>query len=286
MLQNITRIIQNLIIICALLASSFPTSAHADSTNTTTSPHIVIGSIQAGDSASARNEVIEIWNMSDAPVDITGWAIGYFSSTATLASTSAQLVKFSSEDLATHLMLEPNSRETIVSKDYASAYGIDASAFQFASTLTYDKSAIELVDANGATVDLVGWGTNARYEGSPANIMTATTNIIRPSEDTNNNAADFDLAQQQSLQYTYGHIFEIVDVCLNIPDIQELVPDGMVASNGNCSVPDVCPNIDGPQAIIPEGDELRGGKCLPIFIAQPLQITELLPNPAGADGGR
>jgi hypothetical protein len=223
--------------------------------------------------------------MSDTSVDITGWSIGYFSSTATAISLPSQLVKFSSSDPTVHLVLDPNTREAIVSKDYAAAYAVDLSAFQFSSTLTYDKSAVELIDASGSPIDLVGWGTNARYEGSPAKIMSVTSNLIRSSGDTNNNSADFDLAQQQGLQYTYGHISEVEDACLNIDGIQEIVPSGMVASSGNCAVPDVCPNIDGPQATMPEGDELRNGSCLPIFIAQPLQITELLPNPAGVDGG-
>lgn len=100
------------------------------------------------------------------------------------------------------------------------------------------------------------------------------------------------------------------DVCPNIDEIQTILPGGMVVSDGNCVV-DVCANLDGPQLILPEnyfrvGEEdcaldaclnlddlqmvvpvrhyLEDGNCLELenrFI----ELSELLPNAAGADTG-
>jgi hypothetical protein len=76
-----------------------------------------------------------------------------------------------------------------------------------------------------------------------------------------------------------------VDLCLNISGLQQIMPDNMdLDDNGDCVAHDECSNLPDVQADMPEsfvrGD---GGSC--VFGLLPLQVTELLPNAVGIDGG-
>lgn len=55
------------------------------------------------------------------------------------------------------------------------------------------------------------------------------------------------------------------DLCPNIPDLQLVVPSGLVVdAAGNCVPADVCPNIPGDQAEVPEGFIVDAeGDCVP-----------------------
>ncbi len=75
------------------------------------------------------------------------------------------------------------------------------------------------------------------------------------------------------------------DSCRNIIGLQISIPDNYEEnSNGDCVERDVCPNIDGAQYIIPSGYLAHiSGICVLDLV--PLELSEVLPNPKGSDGG-
>lgn len=158
--------------------------------------------------------------------------------------------------------------------------------------------------------------------------------------DTDNNFTDFERASART-SYSAGSIYELpdacrnvtgfqvdvpddytvtidgeclpppVDLCTNIPDLQEIIPLGYGSVVlGICEV-DVCSNLDGLQDSVPEDMDSMAGECVPYdacanfvgiqadvpvgFVSDgsrhctvstaSLIISELLPNAIGDDDG-
>ena len=75
------------------------------------------------------------------------------------------------------------------------------------------------------------------------------------------------------------------DSCINLEGLQLSVPEFYDSDTaGNCYERDECPNIEGVQRTMPT-DMLRNtaGDCVHDIL--PLELTEVMPNPAGADTG-
>jgi hypothetical protein len=76
-----------------------------------------------------------------------------------------------------------------------------------------------------------------------------------------------------------GEDEEETDVCPNIDEIQEEVPEGYSLVDGQCiedevEETDLCPNIDQVQTIIPDGYILVDGQCIKVGV----QIVDLCEN--------
>lgn len=279
-------------------------------------PGVKISLVQAA-GTDVKYERIDIVNMGDAPVDMTGWKLIYKSASG---ATTVPLLQFQA---ATnwHIMLDPSAYESVLSKEYVATTPVDSpvrQAVQFTAALNHTAGGVQLLDAAGQTVDMIGWGataTAAVYQGSPAPAMTATTWLKRHSA-TANNAIDFMLEPQQANRAPQvGVMYEVqdicanitgiqtdlpegyqlsgdgdcapIDVCPNLPDIQLALPDGMERdTDGNCQLIDMCVNIAGLQTDVPPGYELTApGTCEALLPVRAVTITELLPNPSGADTG-
>lgn len=297
------------ILVAAGLAVALGVSVRAEMAD---SVRIVL--VQAAGS-DAKFERIDIRNVSDQTVNITGWKLVYKSATG---GTTTPLVQFTSESHV-YLMLDTGDTESVVSKELAAAAPSGSAvhaAEQFTAGMSHTGGGVQLLDNHGAVVDMVGWGTASQVvrQGSAAAAMTNVTWLVRYAA-TNDNAVDFALESQDSVRYpvSVGALYEVVDVCTNLADIQPTIPEGYAGTDGSCQLLDVCHNLDGVQSILPDNMEYTDtGSCQPIDLclnleglqevvpigyeaserlceiviyARLLRITEVLPNPAGNDEG-
>jgi len=293
-------------IFCSLIIvvlSSYPLGALSN--------NLVISQIKVGNSSS--NRLIEIYNNSVEPIDITGWCLYYSSPNNTLPYTNLGCIVGSN----------PSTYEFITGRSYilfaSTQPGITADITVSSGLGNGTSGHAYLYDSSGNEVDRVGWGTAINPETQPI-VLDSTKVIERKSDsptdtliDTDNNMADFFNSVLRT-QYQYGSIYEVADICANIPGIQQTIPGGYTSDDqGNCNLPpvdvcmnlediqtvppyghildesgdcikDACMNIEGLQYFIPDGYKLKNeSEC--IVDLKPLMITELLPNADGSDDG-
>lgn len=273
---------------------------------------LMISQVKIGNSSTSR--LVEVYNNSAESVDITGWCLHYHSPTDVFVSPA--LGCFNGTSSAYHQFIAAKSHILLTS--IQTGLGSDISLVPGLGSGSGGH--VYLYDGNGVEIDRVGWGTASNPETKPI-IPDALKIIERKTDsslgvmvDTDNNEADFFNSVLRT-QYDYGLIYEVVDICVNIPGIQHTLPEGyMLDDNGSCMPPpvDVCLNLDGMQISLPVGYELDGeGNCMKDICLNlaglqstiptgyklkndsecavdllPLSITEVLPNAKGDDDGR
>lgn len=225
------------------------------------SQSVVISQVQVGNVASASNELIEIYNNSDTPIDITDWCL-YYASASSLTSGS-KLTCFTTGGLDIHVFLPARSYAVAISSQFATTNPTLGSDTRFSLALSGTAGHVRLLNKQNSEIDKLAWGQSAvMAEGNnPASVPTNTTLLQRKSltaqtyQDTDNNNVDFQLAAPRAT-YTFGVLYEVVDVCSNIGGIQEVIPATyMLDPDGSCNPPpvDICHNLDGIQQILPSG---------------------------------
>lgn len=257
------------------------------------SQSVVISEVQPGPIATPTNELIELYNNANTPVDITDWCLYYAS--ASSQTNGSKLVCFAASGSAVHVFVPAHAYILAISTQLATANPSMGSDVKFSATLSAAAGHVRLLNAQNAEVDKVGWGQAAvAAEGlAPAPASTTTTLLQRKLldpltyQDADNNSADFQLAAPRA-SYAYGALYDEQDICVNIAGIQDVLPIGYAVDvNGICSVlpVDLCVNLPGVQLTLPDNfEQTVDGTC--VFSGLPLRITELLPNAAGDDGGR
>ncbi|MDN5275494.1 MAG: hypothetical protein JWN33_143 [Candidatus Saccharibacteria bacterium] len=240
-------------------------NVHAEAGN------VVISQIKPANISTAR--LIELYNNSTSPTEITGWCV-FYSSASNLSL--AQATCFNGTSVAEHLFLPSYSSLLVASAEL----NIVSDSVLVIGLGTGTAGHIYLKDASGQERDRVGWGTAVNPEGGiPATI--GTTKVIERKgvigsalQDTNQNSNDFFQSQLRPI-YQTGALYEELDVCQNLNGIQTMPPDGFNTDGTNCTLPavDDCSNIDGVQVLPPAGygaDET--GKC---FVDQCLNMNGL-----------
>ena len=153
------------------------------------SPTVVVAEVYGGggnSGATLRSDFVELFNRASTPVDLTGWKVSYWSAAGTTASST--LLSGTIAAGGRYLVKEADGANT-----GATALPIPDAI----GTLTMSASAgrVAVVDAAGAIVDLVGYGSTATFfEGSgPAPGTTNSTSVSRIDAcvDTDQNATDF-----------------------------------------------------------------------------------------------
>jgi hypothetical protein len=245
------------IIICAiiLLQAVLATQVHA------VSPSIMISQVQLGDVLSANNELIEIYNNTSEPVDITDWCL-YYASASSLV-VGSKIACYAPSGLNIHLFIPGYGYSLALSNQIAASNMMLGNDIKFSSTLSGTAGHIRLVSDSLVEVDKVGWGVNAlSAEGNaPAPVPSTITVLQRKLltqttyQDTDNNSIDFQISPPKTT-YGYGAIYEVQDLCSNIAGIQTIIPLGYTTdSSASCNAPpaDVCSNISGIQTSLPTG---------------------------------
>jgi len=247
------------------------------------SPNIVISQVQLGDAVSASNEFVELYNNSDDDVEVTDWCLYYASATSTILGSKMACIVPGNDTL--HLYLPAKNFIFAISSALAASSPAIGSDLTFSATLSGTSGHLRLINKQAVEIDKVGWGTAA----SPETLAITTApvgkilqrKIIAPNilQDTDNNSLDFELSLKRT-SYVYGSIYEVQDLCANIPDIQTSVPSGYTTDgSGNCLPPpvDICLNIDGVQTILPVGYELDdSGKCVNLDLCPNLDNVQLV----------
>ncbi|MFA5954193.1 MAG: lamin tail domain-containing protein [Patescibacteria group bacterium] len=150
--------------------------------------HIVISKIQTA-GVSTKDEFIDLYNPTDAPVSLIGWRL----SKQTASGTSSNLLTtFPDITLASHATLR------IAHPDYAGSTPADAT-YTTQNSIAADNTVTLYGDAGITIIDRVGFGSATIYEGAATVNPTDGAQIERhfvngAIVDTDNNAADFELS--------------------------------------------------------------------------------------------
>ncbi len=147
--------------------------------------NIVVNEIQTAGQTS-KDEFVELYNPTDASIDVTGWRL----TKKTATGNEANLVStFSSMSIQPHgflLIAHPTDYKGSVSPDLT---------YSTSNTIADDNTVILYRDAGDTIVDLVGVGKATVRDGTPAPNPDAGQSITRRDGlDTNNNGADFIIA--------------------------------------------------------------------------------------------
>ncbi len=183
------------------------------------SPTIVISEISMGTSASASDEFIELYNNTKTDVDVSNWTIYYKSSTGKTWTKKASLPQntfIHAHDYFLVASLLPNADVNLT------------------SGLAQTGGTVVLKDANGANVDMVGWGTSDMSETQAAAPAQTDEVVYRQFDDqnqtmtdTNNNFSDFDISHTATPKMPPAVETPTPDISTTYPTItlNELLPD-------------------------------------------------------------
>lgn len=248
-----------------MVAASLAHAMAADGGPATTSvpaPRLMITAVQTGGCvAEAANctedssrEFIEMYNTLDTDVSLTGVALRYLSSSG---NTSTNLITLEGT-LKAHSYLLAGHEGHELGADLTFGKQNDG------GLLAKSGGHVELTDADGTTIDRVGWGSAAKPLGKAAVAADTGQTLVRNADQdgrllhSGNNSADFGrLTGYQPQHGGYLPVTKPTDTTPVTPS-----PSQSTDTNG---VP------DNPTA---------SGSCRGIL------ISELLPNPAGTDTGR
>ena len=198
------RITQRVLTALAVIAATV-TAAPAQASPAGDEVVIAEAYLNGGSSgATYRNKFVELFNPTDADVDVSGWSVQYRSFSSTGAFTGVI-------PLGDH-HLEPGGR-LLVSGNANAANGAElptpdvTSSIAFSGstggTLALARTTTPLTGDRAAVlgteslVDLLGYGTSTTYEGSApqADGYSVTASLVRAAgADTDDNAADFSTA--------------------------------------------------------------------------------------------
>lgn len=173
------------------------------------STSIVINELLTGTSTGAGQEFVELYNNSKQPIELDGWRLEYKSATsANLASSWSKkaelsgVIKESGYYLAAPLEYYP-----------------DADA-NWSSTLAAGGGHVRLVDPDGNTIDLVGYGNANSPENRAAPAPSAGSSLGRQpiGADSDNNSTDFTVAEAPSPVSSWEPVDESTDESANDQD--------------------------------------------------------------------
>ena len=161
----------------ALLAASPAVAVSAD---------VVISEVYGGggnSGATWTHDFVELYNNSDAAVDISSWAIQYYSKAGTVASNTTPLTG----------SVEPHHTYLVqMAKGSGGTTPLPAPDRIGSAAMSGTDGRIDLV-AGTTVVDRVGYGASRVSENASAPALTSNTSATRsaPCADTDNNATDF-----------------------------------------------------------------------------------------------
>ncbi|OKP79140.1 hypothetical protein A3842_13125 [Paenibacillus sp. P3E] len=151
--------------------------------------------------AKYKNDFIELYNPTDADIDLTGWKVRYASSSGSFSEAKPNLFTTLTGSIpAGGYFLIQEAAGTGGTDDLPAPNIVTDSNSAIAMAGANGK--IELLNASGTQVDMVGYGSATTFEGTgPTPAISNTTAAIRLEStllptgnrglDTNQNSADF-----------------------------------------------------------------------------------------------
>ncbi|MFS2007362.1 ExeM/NucH family extracellular endonuclease [Duganella sp. CT11-25] len=160
---------------------------------------VVISQVYGGggnSGATYKNDFIEIFNRSGAPVNVGGWSVQY----ASAAGSSWQLTAIPAGTVlqaGQYLLIKEGAGTggTVELPAAEASGGLALSGTTGKVALVNNSTALSGAAPSGATlVDLLGFGTAGAFEGAAGPGLSNTTAALRAAAgctDTDNNASDF-----------------------------------------------------------------------------------------------
>jgi uncharacterized protein len=204
--RTLVAIIAFALALTALVPMAAPPATRAASTTLT------ISQIYGGggnDGSTYRHDFIELYNLTAAPIDLSGLSLQYTSATGSgnFGASSTQLTELSGTIPAGgHFVIQEatgsGGTTELPTPDLVDPTPIAISATGGKVALVTGTTSLGCnggstacgADQLARIVDLVGWGSANFFEGAAAPATSNTTAVIRDDEgatDTDNNAADF-----------------------------------------------------------------------------------------------
>ena len=191
-----------------------------------------------GGTGRTDEELIELFNNSDADVDVTGWKI---------TSAGTKLYEFSPENkgLGHYVILPAGKTVLLVTPAFLTAHAGFASDGTFTNSKIANASgSVQIVDAVGTFVSGLSWGMGTPSDGAPFAKSFSSGGVLERKvaadgiwyQDTRVNNDDFSTSTLR-VQYSAGYLRDRYDACLNIDGISEIIPDGWLrnATDGTCA---------------------------------------------------
>lgn len=233
------RIATKIIFSIFLMTCIFTGHAIADSSNA----DVVIYQVQAGTQGSASSEYISIYNNSDNDINITNWCLVYSSASD---KTQNNLVCFKAKSPKSNVMLSARSFASFATNEFESLNNYSSDA-QFSPGIAATAGHIKLVDEDKTSIDVVGWGSAVKPEGTAIKAPAINKILQRKffneniMQDTNINTEDF-IETELVIPQDSGLFEQEVEVdcpssqpdCANYhPVFSEVLPDPIGADGGN-----------------------------------------------------
>ena len=182
------------------------------------SANVVISEVYGGGNNGTiwKNDFVELYNRSDAAVDVTGWVVQYYSAAGTVPAGGTATLTGSVAPKHTYLV-QMAAGANLLATPLPTPDAIGTAGMSGTS----GRVDLRLADTT-TVVDRVGYGTAATFEGSPAPGLSNTTSATRnaPCVDTDDNTTDFRAT--------------------------EPTPENSVVDKPGCAVP---PPVDDPETI-------------------------------------
>jgi hypothetical protein len=151
---------------------------------------VVISQVYGGGSSAGAlfdADYVELFNAGAAPVDVTGWTVGYASATGSVGSFTPLVGT-----------IQPGGYYLV--REAASATGgapLPAPDAVGTTTMSATAGSVALARPGNVVEDLVGYGATLTAEGQPTPALSVTTAAVRNGggcADTDSNLADFTVA--------------------------------------------------------------------------------------------
>lgn len=151
------------VVVLVLLLSTMPIFHSVAFATTITPSGVIISELSSGDTKSASNEFVELYNDSAQSVDLSGLKLEYKSATGSTWYVKATI------PAGTHLA----SYRYLIIKSY------DGGDVTMQSGLAQSAGNIRLLDPAGGVVDQMAWGQADSALGSPTSVAKSDQTIAR-----------------------------------------------------------------------------------------------------------
>lgn len=272
------------------------------------SQNIVISHVVTGESSSSSSELVAIYNNADVDIDVSNFC---------LKNKSLATVACIVPDTNAQVFIRSHGYLTVASTVFSTTHSYSADTnYTLSNAIQVGGDSLTLLDGNSVEVDKVTWGTSGGGISSQTNgSLQRKADVLNSGRLIDTDTMTNDFTSLLSLTYPANASYDVVtlvDVCSNIPDVQQQMPAGYLADeNGKCQ-PDSCFNIAGLQVSVPEQyDANQDGTCvehdecdnvsgvqsvIPDMMVRSddndcawnipqLLVTEILPNAIGTDTG-
>lgn len=134
--------------------------------------------------AAFSHDFVELFNPTDAEVDLSGWSVEYYSASGNLGNATELSGKIPAGGYFL-IQQNPGNNTDLPSLPTPDAIGT--------ANMSGSQGSVKLIDATSTEVDLIGWGEAALFEGGAAPETSNPVSVQRTvaGVDTDNNAADF-----------------------------------------------------------------------------------------------